>query len=264
MTNPDCSREGMQMLAEQRQSLILALVTERGSMSVTELHRRLNVSRETIRRDIALLAGRNGLRKTHGGALSMDSVEPPIALRQSTNAEGKRAIGRCAASLVPDGASVIVSGGTTTQCVAEALTSRRGLTVFTNDLVSCGKLAGRNGNRVFMLGGEVGINGGAFGPDTTAMLSNYFADFAFIGAGAISSAPWLMDFTREEGELHSLILNSARTAAVVADHSKFNRRAPMRIKNFEKVHYLITDAMPDQEIIDALNSLSIELLVATD
>jgi DeoR/GlpR family transcriptional regulator of sugar metabolism len=73
-----------------------------------------------------------------------------------------------------------------------------------------------------------------------------------------------MDFTREEGELHSLILNSARTGAVVADHSKFNRRAPMRIKNFEKVHYLITDAMPDQEIIDALNSLSIELLVATD
>jgi DeoR/GlpR family transcriptional regulator of sugar metabolism len=252
------------MLAEQRHGLILALVAESGSMSVTELHRRLKVSRETIRRDIAFLATRNGLRKTHGGALAMETVEPSIALRQVTNAAGKRAIGQRAASLVPDGASVIISSGTTTQCVAEALTARRDLTVFTNDLASCGKLAGRNGNRVFMLGGEVTINGGAFGRDTTAMLSNYFADFAFIGAGAVSSAPWLMDFSREEGELHSVILNSARTTAVVADHGKFNRLAPVRIRNFEKVNYLITDAMPDREVIEALKSLSIELLIAGD
>lgn len=250
------------MLAERRHGLILALVAERGSMTITELHRRLNVSRETIRRDIALLADRNGLRKTHGGALSLEMVEPPMAMRQITNAEGKRAIGRRAATLVPDGASVILSSGTTTQSVAEALTTRRNLTVISNDLMSCGKLAGRNGNRVVMLGGEVTINGGAFGRDTTAMLSHYFADFAFIGAGAISSTPWLMDFSREEGELHSAILNSARTTAVVADQVKFNRFAPVRVANFEKVNYLITDAAPEPEIADALKPLEIELLVA--
>jgi len=252
------------MLAERRHDLILALVTERGSMSVTELHRRLKVSRETIRRDIALLAGRNDLRKTHGGALAIETVEPPMAQRQITNAAGKRAIGRRAAGLVPDGASVIISSGTTTQCVAEALMHRRNLTVFTNDLVSCGRLAGRNGNRVFILGGEVTMNGGSFGPDAATMLSNYFADFAFIGAGAISSTPWLMDFSREEGELHSIMLNSARVVAVVADRGKFNRFAPVRIKTFEKVNYLITDAPPDREIADALASLSIELLIATE
>jgi len=250
------------MLAEQRHGLILALVAQRGSISITELHRKLKVSRETIRRDITLLAKKNGLRKAHGGALSIETVEPALSLRQITNAAGKRAIGQRAASLVPDGASVIISSGTTTQSVADALTAHRGLTVFTNDLVSCGKLAGRNNNRVYMLGGEVGINGGAFGRDTTAMLSHYFADFAFIGAGAVSQTPWLMDFSREEGELHSLILNSARTTAVVADQSKFNRLAPVRIENFEKVTYLITDATPDREIVEALESLPIELLVA--
>lgn len=249
------------MLAERRHGLILALVAERGSMSITELHRRLKVSRETIRRDIALLAQKNGLRRTHGGALSVESSEPPLALREITNAGGKRAIGERAAGLIPDGASVIISAGTTTRCVADALMARRELTVFTNDLVSCGKLAGRNGNRVFMLGGEVGINGGVFGRDTTAMLSNYFADFAFIGAGAVSSAPpWLMDFSREEGELHSAILHSARTAAVVADRTKFNRFAPVRIRNSEKVQYLITDAPPDGDIMAALTAQSIEIL----
>src|SRR5262245_28104467 len=250
------------MLAEQRHGVILALVAERGSMTITELHRRLNVSRETIRRDIALLAERNGLRKTHGGALALEMVEPPIEMRQVTNAEGKRAIGRRAAALVPDGASVIISSGTTTQCVAEALTARRNLTVLSNNLVTCGKLAGRNGNRVYMLGGEVTVNGGAFGTDALTMLSHFYADYAFIGAGAVSSTPWLMDFSREEGELHSAILESARATAVVADNSKFNRFAPVRLQNFEKVTYLITDALPDREIVDALKPLKIELLVA--
>jgi DeoR/GlpR family transcriptional regulator of sugar metabolism len=249
------------MLAEERHGVILALVAERGSMTITELHQRLNVSRETIRRDLALLAERNGLRKTHGGALAVEMVEPPIATRQITNAEGKRRIGQRAAALVPDGASVILSSGTTTQCVADALTTRRHLTVLTNDLANCGKLAGRNGNRVYMLGGEVTINGGAFGRDTTAMLSHYFADFAFIGAGAISSTqPWLMDFSREEGELHSIILKTARTTAVVADRVKFDRFAPVRVANFDKVNYVITDAMPAPEIVQALKP--IELLIA--
>jgi len=250
------------MLAEQRQGLILALIAKRGSMSVTELHRRLKVSRETIRRDLAVLEGRNNLRKTHGGALAMETVEPSMALRQVTNAAGKRVIGLRAAQLVPDGASVILSSGTTTQCVAEALAHHNNLTVFSNDLTSCGKLAGRNGNRVFMLGGEVTVNGGAFGPDTITMLANYFADFAFIGAGAVSATPWLMDFSREEGELHSAILNAARVTAVVADRGKFNRFAPVRIRNFEKVNYLITDATPDPEIVDGLKPLPIELLIA--
>ncbi|HSD34672.1 MAG TPA: DeoR/GlpR family DNA-binding transcription regulator, partial [Alphaproteobacteria bacterium] len=130
------------MLAEQRQSLILAMVNQRGSVSITEMQRKLKVSRETIRRDLVLLADRNALRKTHGGALSLERSEPEIALREVTNAEAKRWIGRRAAALVPDGASVILASGSTVQAVAEALLAREGLTVFTNSLGVCRKLAG--------------------------------------------------------------------------------------------------------------------------
>ena len=132
------------MLAEERQNLILEMVNSRGSVSITEIQRKLKVSRETVRRDLMLLAGRNRLRKTHGGALSLERSEPEIAVRQVTNAEGKRAIGRVAASLVPDGASVILASGTTVQSVADALLIREGLTVFTNSIVTCAKLAGHN------------------------------------------------------------------------------------------------------------------------
>jgi DeoR family glycerol-3-phosphate regulon repressor len=251
------------VLAEQRQSMILSMVNQRGSLSITEIQRKLKVSRETVRRDIMLLADRQALRKTHGGALSLERTEPEIAVREVINAEGKRAIGRLAASLVPDGATVILASGSTVQSVAEALQSHQGLTVFTNSIFKCMKLMGRNRNRVFMLGGEVqAINGAALGRDATSMLTHYFADFVFLGAGAISPAGWLMDYTREESELNSQMLLSARTPVVVADHSKFNRFAPVRVENFEKVTHLVTDKKPEAPLAEALAAMPLELLVS--
>ncbi len=250
------------MLAEQRQNLIVAMVNQRGSVSITEMQRKLKVSRETIRRDLVLLADRQALRKTHGGALSLERSEPEIALREVINVDVKRTIGRRAASLVPDGASVILAGGSTVQAVAESLLARHGLIVFTNSIGVCRKLAGHNKNRVHVLGGELdAINGATLGRDTTSMLGHYFADFVFIGAGAISPTGWLMDYTREEGELHSLMLQSARTAVIVADHSKFNRYAPVRVDNFEKVTHLVTDKRPETPLANALAALSLEVLV---
>ncbi len=251
------------MLAEERRSLILDIVGEKGSVSVTELYRRLKVSRETIRRDITRLAGERRLRKTHGGALSMDTVEPAFSERMTVNISGKQAIARVAADLVPDGASVIIDSGTTTLCVAEILEERRRLTVYTNDIQVAARLGGHNDNRVFILGGElVAAEGATMGRDATAMLGNYVADFAFVGAGALSAHPWLMDFTREAAELRGQMLALARTPVLLADHTKFNRVAPVRVANLEKVTHLITDSQPNDSLAAALESLSAELLVA--
>ena len=251
------------MLAEQRRSLILDILGEKGSVSVNELHRRLRVSRETIRRDITRLSRENRLRKTHGGALSLDAVEPAFAERMEVNIDGKRAIARMAADLVPDGATLIIDAGTTTVCLAEALGSRRRLTVYTNDIHVASRLTGRNDNRVFLLGGEIQASDGAtWGRDATAMLQGYFADFAFIGVSAISAHPWLMDYTREAAELRALMVTVARTPVMLADRTKFNRMAPIRVANFEKVAYIITDAELPPAIGDALRSFTAEILIA--
>ena len=143
------------MLAEERQNQILSLVKLNRSISITEIQQRLDVSRETIRRDLLTLAEQRKIRKTHGGAISLDTQEPEMAIRQTTNVAGKRAIGRLAAGMIPDGASVILAGGTTVQCTADELLSRQGLQVFTNCIATCTKLGGRNNNRVHILGGEI-------------------------------------------------------------------------------------------------------------
>ena len=251
------------MLAEQRRALILEVLADKGSVSVGELHRRLNVSRETIRRDITRLAGQDRLHKTHGGALSRSAVEPTFDERRTVNVDGKRAIGRLAATLVPDGASVILDSGTTISHVAEALSGRRRLTVYTNDVRAALRLAGHNDNRVHLLGGElVGAEGATVGRDATAMMGTYFADFAFVGVGALSSRPWLMDYNREAAALRGLMLGQARTPVLLADHTKFDRTAPVRVDNLDRVTHLVVDRRPTGDMAAALTRLDADLLVA--
>jgi DeoR/GlpR family transcriptional regulator of sugar metabolism len=251
------------MLAERRRALILEELARHGSVTVTGLYRRLKVSRETIRRDIMRLDSDNKLRKTHGGALALDSVEPAVADRMQINIEGKRAIAAKAADLVPDGASVILDCGTTLLCLAELLVGRRRLTVYTNDLQVAARLAGRNDNRVFLCGGEIAGNQSAtFGRDASAMLAGYFADLAFVSPAVISDHPWLMDYTREAAALHEAMIASARAVVLLADGTKFGRTAPARVAAFERARTLITDAHLPAALLRALKSIADKIEIA--
>jgi DeoR/GlpR family transcriptional regulator of sugar metabolism len=252
------------MLAEQRRAIILEILSREGSVSVTDLHQRLEVSRETLRRDITKLSGEGRLTKIHGGALSNTSVEPAFTERMSQNIEGKRAIGRMAAKLIPDGASLILDCGTTTLCLADHLMERRNLTVYTNDLQIAAKLAGFNENRVLLLGGEVqGSDGAIFGHDANQMLENYYADFAVVGISAFSPRRGLTDYSRGAAELRSLMLNHARVTIMLADHTKFERQAPVKITGITGLDNLVTDSKPHKNIAKAIKALFTKVHIAS-
>jgi len=251
------------MLAEERRNRILELLKENRFVSVNELHDGLRVSRETIRRDINRLASENRLIKTHGGAQSVNKEEPAFAERMDANVEAKRAIGRKAAELVPDGATVIIDSGTTCLCTAEALSERLGLTIITNDIHVASTLTGRNDNRVLLLGGEVIAGESAtMGHDTTAMLSNYLADFSFIGISSISDNGMLSDYTRAAAEMRGAMIAQAHMPILIGDHDKFGWSARVRIQGIEKVSRVITDRKPDPAIVKSLKLHDIDLVVA--
>ncbi|MBV8046301.1 MAG: DeoR/GlpR transcriptional regulator, partial [Paludibacterium sp.] len=175
------------MLAKQRQQYILSQVAKTGALSVADLVLQLKVSRETIRRDLLSLSERGLIVTTHGGALSSERQEPDLKTRESANADAKQAIGRRAAALVPDGASLVIDSGSTTHAVAQALADRHKLTVYTNDWRIALLLGRRNGNRVTLLGGELSdTEDAAFGLDTMQQLAQYRVDFAFVGACGIT------------------------------------------------------------------------------
>ncbi len=251
------------MLAEQRHQYILSQVAKTGALSVAELVRDLNVSRETIRRDLNALAERGLIVTTHGGALSSDRREPDVDVREAANAGAKRAIGERAAQLVPDGASVIIDSGSTTNAVARALTDRHRLSVYTNDWRIALLLGRRNGNRVTLLGGELSdIEDAVFGLDTIHQLSQYHADFSIVGAGGITPDAQLSDYSRMAAEVRGKMIDAGNIVVVVADSSKFGRVTPVRINGLERARCIVTEAAPERTLAKAITARGPEIVVA--
>ncbi len=238
------------MLAEERRNKILEVLRDKRFVSVNDLLNELWVSRETIRRDINRLAAERRLIKTHGGAQSMNREEPAFSSRLSVNLAAKRAIGERAADLVPDNATIIIDSGTTCLYTAESMMDRRNLTVFTNDIHVAGKLADRNENRIFLLGGELVRGEGATnGLDTTQMLRNYFVDIAIIGISSISDDGVLGDYSREAAVLRQTMIEQARTVVLVGDHQKFGWNAGVFVGGMKNVSYVVTNCKPAQALV---------------
>ena len=251
------------MLAKQRQRLILDRLEHDGAVAVSTLAREWRISRETVRRDINHLAAAGRVVKTHGGALSVQLREPDIAERGAVNAAGKRAIAMTAAALVPDGASLILDSGTTTRKLAEALTEKRELTVYTNDLEIVRLLGRRKGNRVLVLGGELQAHEDSIsGIDAADMLGRYVADFAFVGAGGFAADGCLTDYSRDAAMMRSTMFKAGRAAALLADHTKFVRVTPVKVPGFERARWIVVDQSPPPALASVWRGFGVEILQA--
>src|SRR6059036_813365 len=116
------------MRQEVRLGLILQELNASGSVGVTELAERLEVSEASVRRDLHLLEQQKLLTRTHGGAVASGVLyELPMRYRGGQNYEAKRAIAHCVAELLPaDVSSLGLNGGSTTTEVARAVAARPG------------------------------------------------------------------------------------------------------------------------------------------
>ncbi len=169
------------MLSSDRQAPILKAVTDTGSCRVVDLARTLGVSGETVRRDIKVMARDGLVRRVHGGVGPAGPLrESGFRQRLTEHPDAKKAIAACAAREVRNGHSVMLDTGSTTAYVAEALHDHRDLMVMTNSVDIAHTLANRNGNRVFMAGGELrGDDGAALGPGAAAFMGRFRARVPF-------------------------------------------------------------------------------------
>ncbi|MEE8533939.1 MAG: DeoR/GlpR family DNA-binding transcription regulator [Alphaproteobacteria bacterium] len=234
------------MLKSVRHTAILEAVAAKGSCSVAELARDLRVSGETIRRDIKAMADDGLVRKVHGGVRVAEPLrESDFHQRLIANAEAKKAIARRAAREVRNGDSLVLDTGSTTAYVAQALRDHRDLLVVTNSVDIARSLATRNGNRVYMAGGELRADdGAALGPSATTFVRQFRVRLALLSIGAIDAENGLMDYHLSEAEFSRVVMERAERTIVVADRSKFGRRALVRVAGFDDVDTLITDVEP--------------------
>lgn len=251
------------MLIEKRQQLILDRLARDGAAGIAALSRTLGVSRETVRRDLNVLSERQLLRKTHGGAMANPAAEPNLTERLDVNAEGKNRIGVAAAKMVPDGASLIIDCGSTTQALARALLEHRRLTVYTNDLHVARALSRRNGNVVHLLGGQLLEHEDATaGWETVTQVAQYHVDFAFVGVSGLAEDGTLTDYERAGAELRSRMLAAAKVPVLLADKTKFGQTRPVAVANFGKTRTLVTDQAPPVAVKKYYAAKGIEIVVA--
>jgi DeoR family transcriptional regulator, glycerol-3-phosphate regulon repressor len=226
-----------------RQVEIVDLARAEGRVLVEALAARFDVSPQTIRKDLNELCERRILTRTHGGALFPSGIENlEYEQRRTLAAAQKEAIGRAAARLIPDRASLFINIGTTTEAVGNALLDRHGLMVITNNINVANRLRVYPGFDVLIAGGAVrASDGGIVGEAAVDFIQQFKVDFAVIGTSAIDADGTLLDFDFREVKVAQAILANARHAILVADSTKFERTAPVRIAHLSMVHTFITD-----------------------
>ncbi|WIY53194.1 DeoR/GlpR family DNA-binding transcription regulator [Devosia sp. YIM 151766] len=244
------------MTPAMRQAKIVELARQSGEVSVERLVDTFGVTPQTIRKDLNLLCEHGALKRTHGGAMHPSGVENVEyeARRQIAPAE-KRAIGKAAAALIPDNASLIINIGTTTEAVSQALAGHRGLMVITNNINVANHLRLLPSVEVVIAGGVVRpADGGIVGEAAVDFIRQFKVDFAVIGVSAIDSDGALLDFDYREVKVAQAIIANARHVIVVSDSTKFTRTAPVRIGHLSQAHSFITDHCP----LDSIRTLCAE------
>lgn len=250
------------MFSNQRQAEILRLVREERNCAIVDLASRLDVSDETIRRNLKPLIAEGLLIKVHGGVMLPERLdEPPFQRRMVASLEGKRAIGACLADLVRDGDSLIIEGGTTCLRVAEALAARSRLTVVTNSIEVARVLAPRNGNRVFIAGGELRADdSAAFGDSVLAFLRQFHVRYAIVSVTAIDLQGRFMDALPADVAFAQAAFGQAERRVVVADHAKFGHSALVHAFGAEGVDLLVTDQAPPPALGQVFASTGLEVI----
>lgn len=251
------------MISTQRQTEILEAVRERGSYSIIGLARRLGVSTETIRRHLRDLAAQRLLVKVHGGVmLPVGSDELPFQRRMKLNSAYKRAVATAAAAHIKDGDAIILDSGTTTSYVAEALVNHAKLVVVTNSADIACRLAQRNGNRVFLAGGEVNPEGlAAFGSSANNFLRQFQVRYALISVGGVSMRGEFSAFHLWEVEFTQTAIGQADEAWLIADQTKFGRDAPVRAGDIGQLKAVVTDMPPPPSFAGRFQALGVQVLL---
>ncbi|MEA2899684.1 MAG: DeoR family transcriptional regulator, glycerol-3-phosphate regulon repressor, partial [Bradyrhizobium sp.] len=205
------------MSLSHRQSEILNIARAFGRVMVEDLARRFEVSAQTIRKDLNDLCDHRSLTRIHGGAIIASGVENlAYEARRFVAADEKKAIGIAAAAQIPNGCSLFINIGTTTEEVASALTSHEDLLVITNNLNVAMLLYRHPRIEVIVAGGTVRrADGAVIGSTAISLIGQFKVDYAIIGASAIDEEGALLDFDYREVQAAQAIIANARSVMLV-------------------------------------------------
>ncbi len=249
--------DGVDVYAPERHQQILATARADGRVDVNRLAQTLDVTPETIRRDLTVLERHGLLRRVHGGAIPVERLgfEPGVADRETRFAGEKERIAKAALDELPDGGAVILDAGTTTVRLAELLPADRELTVVTHALPVAMVLAMRPNITLHLVGGTVrGRTLAAVGAWAERELADIHADVAFLGTNGLSVEHGLTTPDLAEAAVKRALVQNARRAVVLADHSKIGRVEFAHVVPVAQIDTVVTDSGVEPELAEELEA----------
>lgn len=244
---------------------IVQMVRRVGRVQVEELAQHFGVTVQTARRDLTTLAEQGRVQRVRGGAVLPSTVANiGYADRRDLNEDGKAAIARAVARDIPNGCALFLNIGTTTEAVARALLGHRDIMVLTNNLNVANILVDNPHCEIIVVGGLLRrSDGGLVGTITTQAIQQFKFDLAVISCSALDEEGDMLDFDIQEVGVSQAILKQARRSFLVADHSKFKRRAPARIGSLAQMDGFYTDAPLSARLVAACAAWGISVTIAS-
>lgn len=247
----------------ERRDVIAKLVNQFGYASNEFLADYFKVSTQTIRRDIQALSRENLVMRHHGGAGPASSVvNTSYDVRRVSQAEDKRRMAKAVSELLRGYQSFFINPGTTMEIVARELIGLDKICVITNSIHVAHMLHHQENIEVQVPCGLIrSKNGAIVGPSALEFLAYFHVDFLLMSTGCITPEGVLLDFDFNEAMLVKRMMRNARKVVLVADHTKFGRKATVKTGHVSEVDYFVTDRMPPSAIAEILRGGNVKSIV---
>ncbi|MGQ7848618.1 DeoR/GlpR family DNA-binding transcription regulator [Granulosicoccus sp. 3-233] len=247
-----------------RHRRLLSLLETGPNMRVNELADELEVTAETIRRDLDELSGKGVVDRTYGGAMLKASHEPVVNIRHNLMTREREGIARAAVKQLY-GAKIIMigSGATTTHVARRIAIEMNGITVITHSFGVATVLSLNPTICVMMAPGIYhGTEGAMHGSQTLRYLDDFHVDWAITGASGLT-ARGASDALIDAGDVYSCMIKHASRTMVVADRTKFNKVFTARFAKWSDIDKLVTDERPGPKLSSAVKKADTEIVVSS-
>lgn len=243
------------MLAEQRYREIMSLLEREGSVKSGTIRQVLGVSGETVRRDLETMESLGMLRRTHGGAITIEESSgnaqyTSFRKRESVNSFEKEEVAQLAAQYIQEGQAIALDSGTTAVALARVICQRfHNLSVVTNSLAVLQELGEAPGITVVLTGGVYRPEEAAFSSDFATMIfAKLNVDTFFLTTCGVSVERGITYQRMDEVIVQDKMMEAAARTIVIADSSKLGCNSMVKMCNIDRVHMIITDskATPEQ------------------
>lgn len=257
------------MLAVERLQYIMELLKENKVAMVSDLSKEVQVSEETVRRDLEKLEKQGKICRVHGGAYLQEGFgnETPITVREKIFQKEKASMAKKCMEFINEQDSIMLDCSTTAIYIAKELSlSKKKLTIITNSLRVAEELSACDSIRVIMLGGELKRSTNSFcGEITVYALNQYYAGKAFISGAGIDHLAGLTDYTQEEASIRRKMIERSQACYYVADLTKIGRTAVHTVSTLESIDCLITNEdfyQKDRNLKNELDRLRVKLVIS--